>query len=169
MDLCADFERIMEECVRDRFNENVYSIDDKTIGIDGSPEVAAMCGIPGAVHGGNIYVEQARAVRRVLENNRAAFATGKFPAVNKREPVRVELKEGMPPHYEPPPKAGPAKKEYLYKQMLFQDRHGVWSTSRILHGATVCIRFAKVHQETTTSTMICAPRMMPRDSTGAQR
>ncbi len=60
-------------------------------------------------------------MRRVLEDNRAAFATGKFPAVNKREPVRVELKEGMLPHYEPPPKAGPAKKEYLYKQMLYQE------------------------------------------------
>ena len=120
----ADFERILEECVRDPFVDKVFSIDDVTIGIDCSPEVAALCGIPGAVHGGKITVEQARAVRRVLENNRAAFATGKFPAVNKREPVRVELEEGGSPHYEPPPKAGPAKKEYLYKQMLFQERHG---------------------------------------------
>ena len=120
----ADFERIMGECDRDPFKEKVYSIDDVTIGIDVTPEVATACGVPGAVHGGKISVGQAQAVRRVLEDNRAAFATGKFPAVNKREPVRVELKEGMLPHYEPPPKAGPAKKEYLYKQMLYQERHG---------------------------------------------
>ncbi len=87
----------MGDCDRDPFKEKVYSIDDVTIGVDVTPEVATACGVPGAVHGGKISVGQAQAVRRVLEDT--AFATGKFPAVNKREPVRVELKKGMLPHY----------------------------------------------------------------------
>jgi hypothetical protein len=71
----------------------------------------------------------------------------------------------MLPHYEPPPKAGPAKKEYLYKQMLYQERHGGLVSKPHSPWCYQLHTVFKGARAMTTSTTTCAPRTMHRVST----
>ena len=77
----ADVE--LHECKRDLFRERVYSINDITIGLDTTPVAAAACGIPRAVSGGKLAIDQRR-LRQSWTPRRRPSAPASFHQQTRR-------------------------------------------------------------------------------------
>ena len=87
----ANVEKVLHDCNDQPFPAVSYSLDDIRWGTTATQAEIDASGLSGLVPGGAFSLGQVRRLKTLCEKHRAAFATGKFPHANSREPVRVQL------------------------------------------------------------------------------
>ena len=121
----ANVAKILEDSDDDPFGVTPYSLDNITWGCSASQADIDESGLKGVLTGGVFTLQQVRRLKNLCLEHKEAFATGKIPHANKREPVVVELMPDAPgarpsrPVHCPQPQWPPHTRRYLNKLREF--------------------------------------------------
>ena len=130
---------VLSKMKGDPFPDDVFSLNDIKFAVNASE--AEIAGKPWLESGGNLTLQEAEKLRKIVHKRAAAFAKSKFPKPNHREPVEVTMKPRNQwprkrPVHVPPPKLRPNERRVLnaFRErgerlgQLVQDDSSEWAT-----------------------------------------